>query len=294
MFECHEIFARLELVQLLCFAPELIFVVFGGLDGEADAAVVLVDLDDARSDFLVDLERVFDFLHALFADLRNVDESVHFIFQPHKGTEAGELGDLAGDEIAHFINGIDLIPRIVAELFDADRDALVFAVNLQHPSFDFVALLEQFGGVIDFAGPREVAHVDHSVEAFLKLHEGTVAGKVAHFALHRSSGSVLVAGGVPWIVVELTDAEANFLFVLVDSQNHRFDLLALLQHLGRFGMFFRPRKFGDMHESFNTRLELHKRAVRNEVYDLALDGGVDRILALDEFPRVLGFLLETE
>ena len=223
-----------------------------------------------------------------------MDESVHFIFQPHKCAEASELGDLAGDETAHFINGIDLIPRIVAELFNADRDALVFAVNLQHSSFDFIALLEQFGGVIYFSGPREIANVDHSVETFLKFNEGAVAGEVAHFALHHSSGPVLIAGGVPWIVVELTDAEADFLFVLVNSQNHRFDLLSLLQHLGRFGMFFRPRKFGDMHEAFNARFELHKRAVRNEVYDLALNGRVDRILALDEFPRVLGFLLETQ
>ncbi len=120
MFEGHEIFAGLELVQLLGCALELIFVVLGGLDGEADSAVALVDLNDARFDFLADLEGAFDFLHALFADLRNVHESVHFIFQPHKRAEAGELGDLAGDEIAHFVNGIDLIPRIVAELFDAD------------------------------------------------------------------------------------------------------------------------------------------------------------------------------
>ena len=38
------------------------------------------------------------------------------------------------------------LPRVVGELLDAQRDALVGLVDLEHDGFDFVALLEHFGG----------------------------------------------------------------------------------------------------------------------------------------------------
>ena len=36
------------------------------------------------------------------------------------------------------------LPRIVAQLFDAEADALVGLVDVDHFRFDFVALLEDF------------------------------------------------------------------------------------------------------------------------------------------------------
>ena len=67
--------------------------------------------------------------------------------------EAGDLGDLALDEVADLEARVDVLPRIVVELLDAEADALVALVDIDDDRFDFVALLQHFGRMIDLAGP---------------------------------------------------------------------------------------------------------------------------------------------
>ena len=47
-------------------------------------------------------------------------EAVDVVGELDKGAEAGELGDLAVDEIADLVALVDLLPRIVFELLDAE------------------------------------------------------------------------------------------------------------------------------------------------------------------------------
>src|ERR1019366_9046327 len=68
VLEGDEVFARLQRVERGLLGFELVGRVVGGLDGQADTPVALVNLDDARGDFLVNLEDVLDLVNALFAD----------------------------------------------------------------------------------------------------------------------------------------------------------------------------------------------------------------------------------
>src|SRR5271166_5915733 len=99
LLEADEVFAGLDGVERFALALDLLVGVVGGLDGEADATLGAVDLDDAGFDVLADLEDVLDLVDAIFAELRDVDEAVDVIGQLHKGAEAGELGDLALDDV---------------------------------------------------------------------------------------------------------------------------------------------------------------------------------------------------
>ena len=117
-------------VERFGFAAQFFFGIIRGLDRETDAALDFVDLDDARFDFLADLEHVLHFRDVIFAQLRNVDEAIDVVLQLHERAEARELGDLAGDEIADLVFLIDFLPRIVAQLFDAEADPLVGLVDV--------------------------------------------------------------------------------------------------------------------------------------------------------------------
>ena len=94
--------------------------------------------------------------------------------------------------------------------------------------------------MVDLAGPGEVAHVDHAVEAFFQFHKRTVAGEVADLAVDLAADGVLGLGFVPRIVVQLADAEADLLLVLVDSKYHGLEFLILLEDLGGLGVFLGP------------------------------------------------------
>src|SRR4026209_1518392 len=103
-----------------------------------------------------------------------MNEAVNVVLQANERTEAGELRDIASDQIANLVILVDIRPWIFGELFHAECNALVALVDLQHSRFHFLALLQDFGWMIDLARPRNVRHVDHTVDALLEFNESTV------------------------------------------------------------------------------------------------------------------------
>src|SRR5471030_2022495 len=293
-FHRAELFARLEGLVVFLLTLDLFRRVIGGLDGEADAALRLVDLDDAGGNFLADLEHFLDLLDAIVADLRDVHQAVDFVGKLDEGAEAGHFADLAGDEVADLVAALDRFPRIVGEMFQAQRNALVGLVDLEHLGFDVVALLQHFGRMIDLAGPGEIRDMDHAVDALFEFDERAVGGQVADLALDAGAGRVLARDDFPWVGVELADAEGDLLVFLADAEHDGFDFLALGQHVGGTRDPLGPGEFGDVDEAFDARFQFDERAVGDEVGDLALDLHVHRIFLGDLVPRIDGLLLEAE
>ena len=182
----------------------------------------------------------------------------------------------------------------IAELLDAERDALVRPVHFEHGGFDVVALLHDFARMIDLAGPGHVGDVDHAVNAFFQFDERAVAGEVANLAFDLRADGVFRRGAVPRIGFELADAEGDFLLLAVDAEHDGFDFLVLLEHVAGLGDALGPGKFGDVDEAFDAGFELHKRAVRHEADDLAFDLRADGEFRFDVVPRIGQLLLEAE
>jgi hypothetical protein len=189
---------------------------------------------------------------------------------------------------------VDVLPRVGAELLHAERDALVGAIHFEHGGFDFVALLEDFGRMIDLARPGHVGDVDHAVNAFLQFDKRAVAGEVAHLALDLGADGYLVSACPTDWLSKLADAEGNLLLLAVDAEHDRFDFLVLLEHVAGLGDALGPGQFGDVHQAFDAGFELHKRAVGHEADDLALDLLRRRDISFDVVPRIGHLLLEAE
>ncbi len=200
-----------------------------------------------------------------------MDEAVDLVGELHEGAEAGDFADLAGDEVADLVGILDRLPRIVGEMLERERNALVGLVDLEHLGLDIVALLEHFGRVVDLARPRQVGDVNHAVDALFQLHERAVSGEVADLALDAGAGRVLRGDNFPRVGVELADGEGDLLVFLADAEHDRLDFLALGEHIGGTRDALGPGEFADVHEAFDAGLELDERAVRHEVRDLALD-----------------------
>jgi hypothetical protein len=166
---------------------------------------------------------IFDLGHMIFAELGDVDETVDVTFEFDEGSEAGDLGDLALHDIADLEAGVDDRPWVGIELLHAEADALIGLVDAEHGGFDFLALLEHFGRMVDLACPTEVGDVDHAVDAFFQFHKGTVSGEVADRAGDLSAHWVADVDVIPRIGVELADAEADLALVFVDAKDDGVD-----------------------------------------------------------------------
>ena len=137
---------------------------------------------------------------------------------------------------------------------------------LEDDGFHFLALLEDFGRMVDLAGPAEVGHVDHAVDAFFQFHERAVSGEVADLALDLGADREAGVDVVPWIGVELADAEGDLALFLADAEHDGLDLLADGEHVGRTGDALRPGEFGDVDEAFDAFFDLRRTRRRRRAW----------------------------
>jgi len=223
-----------------------------------------------------------------------VHEAVDLVGELDEGAEVRDLGDLAVDEVADAELAVDLAPRVGLGLLDAQGDALLVDVDVEHDGFHVVALLHDLGRVVDAARPAHVGHVHHAVDAVLELDEGAVVREVADLAADAGADRVVVADLLPRIGLELADAEGDLLLLLVDVEDDGVDFLADLEDVGRLLDALGPGELGDVDEAFDAALDLDERAVGDEVDDLAMDLLAHGVALLDAFPRVGLGLLEAE
>ena len=148
--------------------------------------------------------------------------------------------------------------------------------------------------MVHLARPAHVGDVHHAVDALLELDEGPVGRHVADLAAHARPDRVIVADHVPWVGLQLAQAERDLLLLLLDAEDDRVELLADLEQLGGLRDALCPGHLGDVHEALDARLDLDEGPIGHEVDHLAADLGADRELAVDLVPGILGGLLEAE
>ena len=99
---------------------------------------------------------------------------------------------------------------------------------------------------------------------------------------------------IPGIGHALLHAEGNAAAVFVDFEDHDLDFVAQLDDLRRVDVLVRPVHFRDVHEAFDTLLDLDESAVVGEVGGLAKEARALRIAAGNADPGVFAKLLQTQ
>ena len=112
-------------------------------------------------------------------------------------------------------------------LLDAQAEALVLDVDVEHHRLDHVALLELLARVLDALGPGDVGDVHQAVDALLDADEDAEVGDVADLAADDRADGVLVLEQRPGVGLDLLHAEADALGLGVDVEHHRLDQLGL-------------------------------------------------------------------
>jgi hypothetical protein len=74
-----------------------------------------------------------------------VHQALDARLQFHERTVFGDVGNLAEQPRALRVTTRDIHPRIIAELLEAERDAVALAVEAQHAHIDLVADVDHFG-----------------------------------------------------------------------------------------------------------------------------------------------------
>ena len=175
---------------------------------------------------------------------------------------------------------------IATDLLDAERDALLLDVNVEHLGFDDLALLVVLHRLLARTVPVEVGEVDHAVDIVLQPKEQAELGLVLDLALHLGADRMLLGELFPRIAHGLLQAKRDAALRGIDLEDHHFDFLRGRDDLAGVDVLFRPAHLGDVDQPFDARLEFHEGAVVGDVGHTAGEAGAYRILRLDAFPRI--------
>src|SRR3954466_12668327 len=266
----------------------------GGLHRQRHLALVRVHVDDLHVQLVAFLHHVARVLHPLVAKLGDVDQALDAGLDLHEGAEVGHLGDLALHAAADRVLVRELGPWIRVELLDAQREALVLDVDVEHHRLDLVALLVEVARVLDALGPADVRDVHQAVDALLHADEDAEVGDVADLAADERPDGVLLLEERPGVGLDLLHAERDALGLGVDVEHHRIHLIADRHHLRRVLDPLRPAHLADVDEALDSGLHLDEGAVVGERDHLALHAGTRRVLVGRVGPGVLLDLLQAE
>jgi hypothetical protein len=127
------------------------------LHAERDAAALLVDLEDHHLDLVADLHHLRG-MHVLVGPvhLGDVHQALDARLDFDERAVVGEVGDLAEQARALRVAARDADPGIFPELLQAERDAVLLGVELEHLGGDFVADVEHFEGCLTRRQARSV------------------------------------------------------------------------------------------------------------------------------------------
>src|SRR5208337_4544894 len=205
------------------------------------------------------------------AYVADVHQSVKALFDFDERAELGNVAHLAGHDRADGILLRHQQPGIGLRLLDAQRNATVAWLDVQHHHVHFVADLRQLRGVRGLLGPGHFRNVHQAFDALFQLHEHAVVHHADDLALVLAARAVALSSIHPGIFVELLQAQRNALLALVKLQNNDVEFLFRLHHVARMP-HAAPAHVGEVQQAVNAA-EVHERAVFGHI----LDGAVNHL-----------------
>src|SRR5882762_117734 len=272
----------------------LLFGNFQRLDRDLHLAGLLVELDHPRIDLFADGEALGALIGALTRQFGPLDEGGEFgAGNPDLDATFLHLEHFAGHDRT-LLDVARFGKRIALELLDAERDALLLDIDIEHHGLDHVALLEVVDHLLARKLQVEVGQMDHAVDIALEPEEQTELGLVLDLAFDRRSDREFFDEHFPGIAHGLLEAERNTALDRIDFENLHFDFLRGRDDLAGVHVLFGPRHFRDVDQAFDARFQFDERAVVGDVGDAAGEARIERILRLDALPRIVQQLLHAE
>src|SRR4051812_15685646 len=272
----------------------LFFGHFQRLDRDLHLAGLLVELDHAGIDLFAGGEALSALVVAVTGEFGALDE----------GGEVGardlhlDAGFLHFEHFASHDRALLDVARlgegIALELLDAERDALLFDIDIEHDGLDHVALLEVVDHLLARKFPVEVAEMDHAVDVAVEAQEQAELGLVLDLAFDGRADRELLDEHFPGIAHGLLETERNPALDRIDFEHLHFDFLRRGDDLAGMHVLLGPRHFRDVDQAFDARLQFDERAVVGDVGDAAGEARIERVLRLDALPRIVQQLLHAE
>src|SRR6185312_13328981 len=239
------------------------------LDAERDTLLLDVDVEDAHLDHIALLIGLDGLLAGLLPiEVGEVDHAVDIAGQADEQAELGDVLDLALEL------GIDrepvgeLVPRILETLLEAERDAALVRIDIEHHHLDLLGGRDDLARMDVLLGPAHLGDVHQALDPRLQLHEGAVVGDIGDAPDELGADRVFELHALPGIGLELLHAEADALRLGIEADDLHGHRLADAERF-RGMVDAAPGDVGDMQQPVDAA-EIDEGAVIGDVLHHAL------------------------
>ena len=210
------------------------------------------------------------------------------------GAAPGDIHNPAADHIASLMLGDVLVHAGRLQLLDAETDAALPAVHLDHQRPHHFAHLQHILGMIDALFVGNVADVDHALDALSQLDEGSKLGQAGDAPFGHTAGRELLRRLFPRIPESLLQAQADTLGRPVHVEHHGIDQLAGLHHVLGLASLLGPGEVEHPDQALDAGLDLDKGAEIGGAGHLAANAVAGLVPLRDQRPGVGSQLFEAE
>ena len=174
---------------------------------------------------------------------------------------------------------------------EAQADLAIVGIHAKDLHIHILADLDHFLRALDLLVGK-LRDVQQALKIILEFNEDTEVGDLGDLAFDDHAGAIRGWDGFdPRILMQLLEAEADALLLLVDFHDHALHVFALLEDLVGVRDLLGPGNIADVQKPIDSWFDLDERTVVGEVADLAFDDGSWRVFLRHEFPGVdLGLL----
>src|SRR5262245_22022814 len=223
--------ARAERIALVHALPRVLGEL---LDAERDAFVVDVDAEHDRFHLVALLEQLGGMAH-LFGPVQigDVHQPVDALLDADEDPEVGEVLHLPLDAAADRMIDAHHLPGIRLRLLEAERDAPVRGIDVEHHDVDFLADLEHLRRMGDALGPRHLRDVHQPFDAGLELDEGAVIGEADDLAVHARADRIPFGDARPGIRPDLFHDQRHAPALGIVLEHHDAHPVTDVDYVGR-------------------------------------------------------------
>ena len=172
------------------------------------------------------------------------------------------------------------------QLFHAETNVALLAVDGEDLRFDYLAGLEHIARMRDALLVADLADVHHAFHAFRELNKRAKVGDAGDRTFDGGADREFLRNVGPRIAERLLQSKADAAFGRVHREDDGVNGVAGLHDVGNALHFARPREFGDVNEAFDAGFEFDEGAEVRGARDYAANTLANCVLPGGRVPRM--------
>ena len=223
-----------------------------------------------------------------------MNQALDTLLDLEEDTEVRNVRHIALHHVPEPVTIRDLIPRILLQLLDPQRELVAVLIDVQHHRLDLLPLLIDLARVLHLVSPGQVRDVHEAVDPVFDAHEDPEIRDVPNQPLNPRAFRVSILENRPRVGFRLFQAEGNPLVLHVEVQHNSLDRVLHGEDLGWMPDLLDPGHLRDVNQSFDSLLELHEGPVVGQTDHAPFQSRSHGILPGRRRPRVRLRLLKSQ